>query len=174
MKQSWTERELRSFGSSKTPLFRSTNRTLDVSNDDIDALNSHSIQFEIVWWEAIVRNDNVCIFLGRLYILLKSRLCLVFISFKQLSQRHLLVNLTLCIFQYTSGKSHIIVSVDEKWEIEDVAQFFTAENQCTFYNNHVTWLNFLLSLKPDFVELVINREVKWFTLPQLMHSTLQK
>ena len=52
---------------------------LDISDDDIDTLNSHLVKLEVVWGEAIVRNDDIGILLGGLDILFKGRFSLVFV-----------------------------------------------------------------------------------------------
>jgi len=55
----------------------------DVSDDDVDALNRHSVELEVVGRESVIRDDDVCVLLRGFNVPLKGRLGLVLICFKQ-------------------------------------------------------------------------------------------
>jgi len=51
---------------------------------------------------------------------------------------------------------------------------FAAEDKGSFNNNDVTWLDVLIRLKPDLVELVVNREIERLSLAKLINPPLDR
>jgi len=60
-----------------------TDRGFDISDDDVDTLDGHLVELEIIGREPIVRNYNVSIFLCWLDVSLKGWLRFVFVRFQQ-------------------------------------------------------------------------------------------
>lgn len=160
------------FGGRESRFLWLTDGRLDVSDDHIDTLDSHLIELEIVRREAIVGDDDVRVLLCRLDVLLESRLGLVFVCLEQIGQGDLMVWLTLRVLQDSTRQPHIVISVDEDRQVKCLSELLTAENEGTLDDNDVAWLHVLLRLQPDLVEFVVDGEVEWLPVTQLLDSAL--
>lgn len=158
------------FGGRESRFLWLTDGRLDVSDDHIDTLDSHLIELEIVRREAIVGDDDVRVLLCRLDVLLESRLGLVFVCLEQIGQGDLMVWLTLRVLQDSTRQPHIVISVDEDRQVKCLSELLTAENEGTLDDNDVAWLHVLLRLQPDLVEFVVDGEVEWLPVTQLLDS----
>ena len=75
--------------------------TLDIGDNDIDSLNRHLVQLEIVWGEPIVRDDDVGILLCWLDKLLEGWLCHLLIGPQESGKLDLLLIWSLGVLQHT-------------------------------------------------------------------------
>ena len=57
-----------------------TDGRFDVSNNNVDALDGHTIKLKLIWRESIVWNYDICILFSGLNILFKGWLGLVLVS----------------------------------------------------------------------------------------------
>jgi len=121
-----------------------TDGGLDIGDDDIDTLNGHLVELEVIGGEPVVRDDDVRILFRRLDVALERRLRLVFVRLEQLGERLLLIGVLLCVFEDAARQTDVVIGVDEEGEVEHGAQLFSAEDEGTLDDDHITWCHLLL------------------------------
>jgi hypothetical protein len=101
---------------------------LDVSDDDVDTLNSHFLGVKHICAEAIIRNYRVCILLRRFDEFLKRRFGLLLVGLKELLKWYVLDALPARVLEHPPTEPDIVISVDKNAQIKQISQLLVAED----------------------------------------------
>lgn len=106
--------ELKEKSTSESAVTFATDRRFNVSDDNINSLNGHLVELEIVWRESIVWNDDVGVLLGWLNVALKGWLGLILVGLEERGEWNLVICFSLGILEDTARQTYIVICVNEK------------------------------------------------------------